>query len=142
MDRGPTNELTSGPHEAVLRWSWALWGHPSRPDGLLCRARYDPSCLFVALFDRVRWHVRAQSDGGLFAPEHRALLAQILDRYAFSLRVDVSDGPDDCLPDVDGTPTNLYTTTPPSPVEKARHRSRPAPHRRPDRVHAADDGPT
>ena len=89
---GATNEVTAGEHVTAQRWSRALWSHPSRPDGLLYRARYDPSCLSVALFNRVRRHVRAQPMGGLFAPEHQALLAQILDRYAFSLRGDVGHG--------------------------------------------------
>jgi RES domain len=87
---GATNALTAGAHQASQQWSRALWSHPSRPDGLLYRARYDPSCLSVALFDRVRRHVRVRPLGGLFAPENQALLAQILDRYAFSLRMDVT----------------------------------------------------
>lgn len=86
---GATNRLTAGAHAVAQQWSRALWSHPSRPDGLLYRARYEPSCLSVALFGRTRRHVRAQPRGSLFAREHRALLAQILDRYGFSLRMEV-----------------------------------------------------
>lgn len=89
---GATNELTAGAHPPAQRWSRALWSHPSKPDGLLYRARHDPSCLSVALFDRVQRHVRAIPLAGLLAPEHRGLLGEILDRYAFSLRMDVSYG--------------------------------------------------
>jgi TIR domain len=39
--------------EAGRRWSWALWSHPQRPDGLIYRSRRDPSQLLVALYDRV-----------------------------------------------------------------------------------------
>jgi hypothetical protein len=89
---GATNELTAGPHSTAQQWSWALWGHPSRPDGLLYRARYDPSCLSIALFQRVRRHVAARPLGGLLSPENRTLLGQLLDRYTFSLHMDVSYG--------------------------------------------------
>jgi hypothetical protein len=89
---GATNELTAGPHPPAQAWSRALWNHPSRPDGLLYRARHDPSCLSVALYSRVQRHVRAVPLGNLLAPGYRVLLGQILDRYAFSLRMDMSLG--------------------------------------------------
>jgi hypothetical protein len=89
---GATNELTAGPHSAAQQWSRVLWGHPSRPDGLLYRARHDPSCLSIALFQRVRRHVATRPLGGLLSPENRMLLGQLLDRYAFSLRMDVTYG--------------------------------------------------
>jgi len=89
---GATNELNAGAHSVGPQWSRALWSHPSRPDGLLYRARYDPSCLSIALFQRVRRHVVARPLGGVLSPENRMLLGQLLDRYAFSVRMDVSYG--------------------------------------------------
>jgi hypothetical protein len=83
---GATASLLAGPHARAQAWSRALWLHPAAPDGLLYRARHDPSCLCVAIFDRVEHLVRGQSLGGLLAPDHLVLLGATLRRYDFSLR--------------------------------------------------------
>jgi RES domain len=86
---GATNLLTAGPHALARRWSRALWSHPSRPDGLVYRARHDPSCICVAIFDRTAPFIRAVPQGGLLDPAHRPLVGAILRRYDFSLLSDV-----------------------------------------------------
>src|SRR5258708_34091755 len=60
---GATNELTAGGHGPGQSWSPALWSHPSRPDGLLYRARHDPPWRSVAPFSRGRRHVAASPRG-------------------------------------------------------------------------------
>ena len=83
---GATGSLTSGSHDVAREWSRALWTHPSRPDGLLFRARHDPSCLSVAIFTRASRLVRSTRVGGLLDPAQLPLLAATLQRYRFSLR--------------------------------------------------------
>ena len=63
----------------------ALWSHPSRPDGLLVRARHDPDCRCVAIFSRARRFVRAVPQGGLLNAARRPMLGATLRRYGFSL---------------------------------------------------------
>jgi len=87
---GATNLLTAGPHPLAQRWSRALWSHPGRPDGLAYRARHDPSCICVAIFNRAARSVRAVPEGHLLDPAHRPLVGAILRRYDFSL---LSDAP-------------------------------------------------
>ncbi|RYG62647.1 RES domain-containing protein [bacterium] len=68
------------------RWSRALHAHPRRPDGLLFRARHDPSRHAIALFDdRVADALSSQSLGSLAAPKNVVLLGHLLDRYKFAL---------------------------------------------------------
>ena len=83
---GATGSLASGPHPVAQAWSRALWGHPSRPEGLLFRARHDPSCLTVAIFSRAARAIRATPQGALMDASVRPLLAAALRRYNFVLR--------------------------------------------------------
>jgi hypothetical protein len=83
---GATGSLTSGSHEVAQVWSRALWEHPSRPDGLLFRARHDPSCLSVAIFSRATRAVRATPQGGLLDIPALPLVVAALRRYNFVLR--------------------------------------------------------
>jgi len=39
-------------YEYSQRWALGLWGHPDQPDGILYRARHDPSLRAVAVLDR------------------------------------------------------------------------------------------
>jgi hypothetical protein len=86
---GATNLLTAGPHALAQHWSRSLWSHPSRPDGLLYRARHDPSCVCVALFSRARQFVRSVPQGGLLESAQRPKLGAVLRRYDFSLLSDL-----------------------------------------------------
>jgi hypothetical protein len=83
---GATAFVTAGTHTCAQLWSRALWSHPSRPDGLLFRARHDPECLCVAIFSRARRAVRAVPQGALLDAAHLPVLGATLRRYGFSLR--------------------------------------------------------
>jgi RES domain-containing protein len=83
---GATGSLTSGSHAIAQLWSRALWAHASRPDGLLFRARHDPSCLSVAIFSRAARVIRATPVGGLMDRPRLPLLAATLRRCRFSVR--------------------------------------------------------
>lgn len=82
---GADERLCSGEHEVAQRWAQALWTHPAQPDGLLYRARHDPSRHSVAIFDRASVELRSSLLGGWLDPQHRDLLAEILDAYGFGV---------------------------------------------------------
>jgi hypothetical protein len=82
---GADERLCSGDHEVAQRWALAIWAHPARPDGLLYRARHDPSRQGVAIFDRAAPQLRSDWLGGWLDSPHRELLAQILDAYGFGV---------------------------------------------------------
>jgi len=65
------------------RWALALWRHPARPDGLFYRARHDPTCLSIALFDRADHLVVADGAANLLANLDQLLA--ILRRYQVGL---------------------------------------------------------
>ncbi len=72
------------------RWSRALHEHPEAPDGLLYRARHDPSLLSAALFsDRVAGRIVMARRGAWGDRANATQLASILHRYrlAEQLRV-------------------------------------------------------
>lgn len=84
---GADEALCAGPDYGVSQaWSAAFHAHPKAPDGLIYRARHDPSRFSVALFDRVSPVIRARSVGKSFvAPKNERLLADLLDAYDFGL---------------------------------------------------------
>jgi len=72
------------------RWSRALHDHPESPDGLLYRARHDPSLLSVALFgDRVDGRIAMARRGAWGDRANAAILATILRRYRFAEQLPV-----------------------------------------------------
>jgi hypothetical protein len=81
---GATAAIFTDDYEKAQEWSHALHDHPSRPDGLRYRLKYDPSRVGVAIFDRVG-DLRVRSLGAMIAPEHEKLLAAILKEYGFGL---------------------------------------------------------
>lgn len=83
---GTTAAVLAGRHAPAQEWSRALWSHPELPDGIRYRARHDPSCICVAIFDRAEHLVQARDLGGLMTPAHLARLGATLRRYDFSLR--------------------------------------------------------
>ncbi|HZO29431.1 MAG TPA: RES family NAD+ phosphorylase [Chloroflexota bacterium] len=83
---GATAAILAGRHDRAQAWSRALWSHPDVPDGLLYRARHDPSCICVAIFDRAEHVIRSRALGGLLTTAHLAGLSATLRRYDFSLR--------------------------------------------------------
>lgn len=92
---GTDARLFAGEHGTAQLWSLAIYGHPSRVDGIAYPGRLDPTRRNYALFDRaprpsllsqVPWYpepARAgeQNDAG----RQRALLADVLAKYNYSL---------------------------------------------------------
>jgi hypothetical protein len=82
---GADERLACGEHTIARRWALAVWSHLSLPDGLLYRARHDPSRWSAAIYDRAAPHLKATRLGSLLDGRHAALLADVLDTYGFSL---------------------------------------------------------
>jgi len=83
---GADGELTSGPdYDLSRRWARAINAHPRTPDGILYRARHDPSRTCAALFDRAADALTVRPLGTLYAGAHRRLLADVLDTYKMGL---------------------------------------------------------
>jgi hypothetical protein len=78
---GADARLAAADHHIAQRWSLAIWQHPATPDGLLYRARHDPSRMSVALFDRVAPPASVVVLPTLAHPQQRHLLAAILNEY-------------------------------------------------------------
>ncbi len=81
---GADGRLTTGDDYSLSqRWARALWDHPYQPDGLVYRARHDPSKESVAIFDRARSALSLRRLSRIL--DDQARLAQILDHYGFAL---------------------------------------------------------
>lgn len=65
------------------QWALALWHHPDAPDGLLYRARHDPSRHAVAIFNRASTAIRTRRLRRLM--DDAAALGRLLDLYGFGL---------------------------------------------------------
>jgi hypothetical protein len=84
---GADEALCAGPDYTISQaWSASLHDHPKKPDGLIYRARHDPSRFSIALFERASAHVRATRVGKSFMdPKNASLLGDLLDTYDFGL---------------------------------------------------------
>lgn len=82
---GADARLSTGDYRIAQRWALALWQHPSHPDGLYWRSRFDPSRACVAVFDRAGDAISCHPVGSLADPALTALLAEILNTYDFGL---------------------------------------------------------
>ena len=82
---GADARLTTGAHAVARRWSRALWEHPAAPDGIIFRARHDPSRIAVAIYDRAAAAVTATLGLSLGDPRQARLVADILNTYGFGL---------------------------------------------------------
>jgi hypothetical protein len=82
---GADNRLCTADHGVAQQWALALWEHPQKPDGLLYRARHDPSRLCAAIYDRAASAVSAVRIGSLADSGQVHYLAEILDTYQFGL---------------------------------------------------------
>lgn len=80
---GADERLNSGSHRVARIWSRAFWAHPSRPDGILYRARHDPERLSVALYERAESFLTSEPRGPLLGMG--ATTFAILDHYGFAL---------------------------------------------------------
>jgi hypothetical protein len=80
---GATTELSAMPDYArTQEWALALANHPASVDGLLYRARFDPSVRSIALFDRCSAALSVVDSVNLLV---YPALAALLDRYDFGL---------------------------------------------------------
>jgi len=82
---GADGRLMDGSHDVAQRWSAALRKHPSRPDGILYRARHDPAKLAFAIFECPPTAFAVSSRGSLRDSGNVRLLASILKHYDFGL---------------------------------------------------------
>jgi hypothetical protein len=83
---GADAALTSGTDYALAhRWAKAMHDHPRQPDGLVYRARHDPTRTSAALFDRASAALTTKPMGSLLQSAHERLLGDILETYGFSL---------------------------------------------------------
>jgi len=86
---GADEALCTGPYEVSQAWALALWQHPSRPEGILYRARHDPARLCVAAFDRPEVVTLMRRSlhplGSIMATPLLPLLGSILDLYGIGL---------------------------------------------------------
>jgi len=82
---GADGRLMDGSHAVAQRWSAALRNHPTKPAGILYRARHDPAKLAFAIFECPRNVFQTASRGSLRDPRNVKLLGEILDHYKFGL---------------------------------------------------------
>ena len=82
---GADSRLFSGSHAVAQRWSAALRGHPSKPDGILYPARHDAARNACAIYECPSSVFKLHSKGSLLEHQHAALLGAILDCYGFAL---------------------------------------------------------
>jgi hypothetical protein len=83
---GADSRLTAGADYGLAqRWALAIHAHRRRPDGILYRARHDPSRASVALFERVAPVVSATRTGALMEGRSLRALGGILETYRFGV---------------------------------------------------------
>jgi hypothetical protein len=80
---GTTASITSGPHTGSGQWSRAIWGHPSKPDGLLYRCRHDDSELAAAVYDRAAGALVIASDSSVRTDV--VWFGSVLEKYGLAL---------------------------------------------------------
>jgi hypothetical protein len=66
---GADGRLMDGSHAGAQRWSAALRNHPTKPAGILYRARHDPAKLAFAIFECPTKVFQATSRGSLRAQQ-------------------------------------------------------------------------
>lgn len=75
---------SGGDYSLSQRWSAAIHDHPSKPDGILYRARHDQSKVSLALYDRVTTaEIVEHQIGRLSAAANLLHLGEILETYDF-----------------------------------------------------------
>lgn len=82
---GADGRLTTGEIAVAQRWAEALHDHSETPDGILYRARHDPSRLAVAVFERARETLSARFLGTFASRRLGPYVGQLLDQYGFGL---------------------------------------------------------
>jgi len=69
-------------YRSSQRWLEALRSHPTKPDGIYYRSRYDPALASCALYDHCQPFVEVVENCGTWAGQP-VLLGSILDHYQF-----------------------------------------------------------
>lgn len=83
---GADAALTSSTdYELTQKWALALHDHPRKPDGILYRARHDPTRSAAAIFERAAAELTTRLVGGLDDPAFADQLGKILDNYDVGL---------------------------------------------------------
>lgn len=82
---GADERLCSGSQALARRWSAALHRHSTNPDGLLYRARHDPSQICAAFYDRAEPHFTIQKTITLGDAAFEDELLELLHKYDFGL---------------------------------------------------------
>jgi hypothetical protein len=82
---GADGRLMDGSHAVAQRWSAALRQHPTKPAGILYRARHDPAKVAFAIYECPPDVFQISSRGSLRDPGNVKLLGAILDHYKFGL---------------------------------------------------------
>ena len=78
---GADGSVVQGPYPNCWKWSEALHGHPSEPDGIYFRARHDDSGFSIALFERAGERVEEIESTELLDARMWRTLGGWLDRY-------------------------------------------------------------
>lgn len=84
---GADNRLADCDHAISQEWAKEFFAHPARADGILYRARHDPSRLSIAVFDRAKSKlgVPIPLAHPLSSPPAHRRLGRLLDHYDFGL---------------------------------------------------------
>lgn len=77
--------LFTGSYHIAQKWALALFAHPSRPDGLYYRSRYDPSRLAVTVYSRQEQDFKLVKSWKLLSEDYQDSLAKILSTYQYGL---------------------------------------------------------
>ena len=79
--------LLTGDYTIAQQWSKALQDHPSNPDGIYYRSRYDPSRFCLALYQvQTDSKLQVANTYDFMSDEYLARLANILDEYKYGLK--------------------------------------------------------
>jgi hypothetical protein len=81
---GADARLIAGEHAIAQRWSWSIYHHAEQLDGIICRARHDPSRRSVAIFDRAAAFIELESSASLLDAANAVMLGRILDHYGYN----------------------------------------------------------
>ncbi|MDJ0658989.1 MAG: RES family NAD+ phosphorylase [Crocosphaera sp.] len=78
--------LSTGSYNIAQRWSQALQDHPSNPDGIYYRSRYDLARFCLALYNiRTNSILQVIKTYDFLSEEYQGRLGEILDEYQYGL---------------------------------------------------------
>ena len=78
--------LLTDSYDIAQKWSKNLQDHPSNPDGIYYRSRYDPSRFCLALYQvRTQSILQVATTYNFMSDEYTKRLGSILDEYQYGL---------------------------------------------------------